>query len=41
MPLSGRRAQAARNDERIMKKAGAFQVFERLELAWRYGQRQA
>ena len=31
----------ARNDERIMKKAGAIQVFDRLPLEWRYGVRPA
>ena len=33
-------ANRAQNDERIMKKAGAIQIFERLPLEWRYGVRQ-
>ena len=31
----------ARSDERIMKKAGAAQVFDRLPLTWSYGDRHA
>jgi hypothetical protein len=31
----------AQNDERMMKKAGAVQLFDRLPLDWRYGDRQA
>lgn len=31
----------ARGDERIMKKAGAVQIFDRLPLTWSYGHRQA
>ena len=34
-------ANRAKNDERIMKKAGAIQLFDLLELVWRYGVRQA
>ena len=34
-------ANRARNDERIMKKAGAVRLFDRLELTWRYGVRPA
>ncbi|HET7772029.1 MAG TPA: hypothetical protein VFN74_24870 [Chloroflexota bacterium] len=34
-------ANRARNDERIMKKAGAVRVFDLLPLTWQYGHRQA
>ena len=34
-------ANRARNDERIMKKAGAVRIFDLLPLTWQYGHRQA